>query len=110
MLSGKDADGTPSGSGKLSFDIGDLTTSSVAVDYSSPDQVVFKIDSKSTVQLTTDTKLVVSGNASFEPGTHTLAGGASVEVAIDKNVNAKIAQSFATDGSATTSGQVTIKF
>jgi|GEM_PF-1778662 len=110
MLSGKDENGAPSGSGKMTFDIGDITTSSVGVDYSTPDQVLFKIDSKSTVQLNTDTKLAVAGNASFNPGTHVLAGGANLEVAIDKSVDAKIGQSFATDGSGTTSAQVTIKF
>ena len=110
LLSGKDENGAPSGSGKLTFDIGDVTTSSVGVDYSSPDQVLFKVDSKSTVQLTTDTKLVVAGSASFDPGTHVLGGGANLEVAIDKSVDAKIGQTFATDGTGTTSAQVTIKF
>lgn len=110
VLNGKDSDGKPSGSGKLSFDISDIGTSSIGVDYSSPDKVVFKVDSKATVKLNTDTKLVVAGSADFNPGSHAFSGGANMEVAIDKSVDAKIAQTFTTDGLGTTSAQVTIKF
>jgi long-subunit fatty acid transport protein len=110
VLNGKDADGKTSGNGKLTFDISDIATSSIGVDYSSPDKVVFKVDSKANVKLNTDTKLTVIGNADFNPGSHAFSGGASMEVAIDKSVDAKIVQAFKTNGLGTTSAQVTIKF
>jgi hypothetical protein len=110
VLNGKDSDGKTSGSGKLTFDISDIGTSSIGVDYSSPDKVVFKVDSKATVKLNTDTKLTVTGNTDFNPGTHDISGGGTMEVAIDKSVDAKIGQTFTTNGLGTTSAQVTIKF
>lgn len=110
VLDGKSADGKPSGSGKLTFDISDIATSSIGVDYSSPDKMVFKVDSKGTFTLNTDTKLVATGNVGFDPGKHEISGGGGLEVAIDKSVDAKIGQTFTTDGLGTTSAQVTIRF
>jgi len=110
VLNGKSTDGKSSGSGKLTFDIADIATSSIGVDYSSPDKVVFKVDSKANFKLDTDTKLTVIGNADFNPGTHAISGGGSMQVVIDKSVDAKIGQTFTTNGLGTTSAQVTIKF
>jgi len=110
LLTGKDANGKTSGSGKLTFDISDLATSSIGVDYSSPDKVVFHVNSKANVHLNTDTKLTVTGSADFDPGSHQISGVAGVEVVVDKSVDAKIAQTFGTNGQGTTTAQLTIKF
>lgn len=110
LLDGKNANGKPSGAGKLTFDISDLATSSVGVDYSSPDKLVFHVDSKAKVVLNTDTKLTVTGDLDFNPGSHEFSGGTSLEVSIDKSIDAKIAQSFGPGGKGTTSARVTIRF
>ena len=44
LLTGKQSDGSPGAGGKLTFDIGDVTTSSIAVDYSTSDKLTFKLE------------------------------------------------------------------
>jgi hypothetical protein len=72
--------------------------------------MVFKVDSKGTFKLDTDTKLIATGNVGFDPGSHEISGAAGLAVAIDKSVDAKIGQTFKTNALGTTSAQVTIRF
>jgi hypothetical protein len=110
LLTGKQSDGSPGAGGKLTFDIGDVTTSSIAVDYSTSDKLTFKLSSKSGIKLTNDSDLKIGGDAAYDATTGVVSGDGSLEVSIDKSVDAKIQQTFSTSGSQATTAQVTIHF
>lgn len=104
-----EAGGEIEGSGTLTFHVDDASRAELAVDYSSPDEVVLSLRSRAGLELSADDSLVLTGGLERQVGLDRTAGEVGAELRFGRGRSVTVEQEFG-PGPDRTSLEVSLSF
>lgn len=104
-----EAGGEIEGSGKILLHVADASTASLAVDYSSPDEILVSLRSRAGIRLSADDSLVLTGGVERQIGFDRASGEVGAELRFGKGRKVKVEQEFR-PGPDRTSMEVSLTF